>query len=121
MFAGMLHLLAMLNSFYGIVNGDNSNVLHSDCRHFFVLGYIFLFQFLFHFAESLCKFFHFGIALHFSFLNDLSCDNCPRNMIYKNINKTIIGMCVDGFILSLCLPIYRRFRSSYCFLFATER
>lgn len=34
MFAGMLHLLAMLNSFYGIVKGDTSNVLHSDCRPF---------------------------------------------------------------------------------------
>jgi len=27
--------------------------------------------------KSFCKFFHFGIALHFPFFNDLSCDNCP--------------------------------------------
>ena len=27
--------------------------------------------------KSFCKLFHFGIVLHFSFLNDLSCDHCP--------------------------------------------
>ena len=38
--------------------------------------------------KSFCKFFHFGIALQFSFLDDLSCDNCPpiaeQNIKYDN-------------------------------------
>ena len=51
MFAGMLHLLAMLNSFYGIVKGRHLECVTFRLSPFFVLGYIFLFQFLFHFAE----------------------------------------------------------------------
>ena len=53
MVAGMLHLLAMLNSFYGIVKGDNSNVLHSDCRLFCFYNISFFLSSFFIFLSAL--------------------------------------------------------------------
>ena len=101
----MLHLLAMLNSFYGIVKGDNSNVLHSDCRPFFVLGYIFLFQFLFHFAECFAICFIGGMEEEKA--NQKERVKIPTEKLRKYFPKNYTVQQIEDEIIKLCEKNYR--------------